>query len=134
VSDHSSQETDVHNHLKSPGISRGEQSVGQYHDEQHILHRQDVDENSSGVLSRREKRTITDGNPAPRQLFNSQEWDNRKPQGAKWNGKHTHPLYSPDLACSSCFLFPLVKKRVDQFECDYPGDLPETITEILGSR
>jgi hypothetical protein len=29
-----------------------------------------------------------------------------------------HLSYSPDLAPSDLFLFPLVKKRLDQFECD----------------
>jgi hypothetical protein len=45
----------------------------------------------------------------------------------------TVPPYSPDLAPSNFFLFPLVKKRLDQFECDDPNDLLEAITEILGS-
>jgi transposase len=44
-----------------------------------------------------------------------------------------HPPYSPDLAPSNFFLFPLVKKRLDQFECDNRDDLLEAITEILGS-
>jgi transposase len=43
------------------------------------------------------------------------------------------PPYSPHLAPSDFFLFPLVKKRLDQFECDNRDDLLEAITEILGS-
>jgi hypothetical protein len=44
-----------------------------------------------------------------------------------------HPPYSPDLAPSDFFLFPLVKKRLDQFECEDPDDFLGAITEILGS-
>jgi hypothetical protein len=44
------------------------------------------------------------------------------------------PPYSPDLAPSDFFLFPLVTKRLDQFECDDPHDRLEAVTWILGSR
>jgi hypothetical protein len=43
-----------------------------------------------------------------------------------------HLPYSHDLVPCNFFLFPLVKKRLDQFECDDPDDLLEPITEILG--
>jgi histone-lysine N-methyltransferase SETMAR len=42
-----------------------------------------------------------------------------------------HPPYSPDLTPSDFFSFPLVKKRLDQFERDDPDDLLEAITEVL---
>jgi histone-lysine N-methyltransferase SETMAR len=42
-----------------------------------------------------------------------------------------HPPYSPDLAPSDVFLFPLIIKRLDQFECDDPAGLFETVSEIL---
>jgi histone-lysine N-methyltransferase SETMAR len=41
-----------------------------------------------------------------------------------------HPPYSPDLAPSDFFSFPLVKKRLGQFECDDRDDLLEAITEF----
>jgi histone-lysine N-methyltransferase SETMAR len=44
------------------------------------------------------------------------------------------PPYSPDLVPSDFFLFPLVKKRLDQSECDDPDDLLDAITKMLGSR
>ena len=44
-----------------------------------------------------------------------------------------HPPYSPDLAPSDFFLFPLIKNRLDQFECNDPDDLFEAISEILGT-
>jgi hypothetical protein len=46
----------------------------------------------------------------------------------------SHLPYSPDLVSSDFFLFRLVKKRLDQFECEDPNDLLEAITEILGTR
>jgi hypothetical protein len=45
-----------------------------------------------------------------------------------------HPSYSPNLVSSDFFLFPLVKKRLDRFECEYPDDLLEALIEILDSR
>jgi hypothetical protein len=44
-----------------------------------------------------------------------------------------HPQYSPDLAPSDFFLFPLIKNRLDQFECDDTDALFEAVSEILGT-
>jgi histone-lysine N-methyltransferase SETMAR len=44
-----------------------------------------------------------------------------------------HPPYSPDLAPSDFFLFPLIKNRLAEFECDDPDGLFEAISEILGT-
>jgi hypothetical protein len=54
----------------------------------------------------------------------------------KQNGMESmpHPPCSPDLAPSDFFLFPLVKKSLDQFECDNLDDFLKAITEILGSQ
>jgi hypothetical protein len=66
-------------------------------------------------------------------LFGSQQSDDKRLHGVKWNGKHAHPPCSPDLAPSDFFLFPLVKKRFDRFEFDDHDGLIEAITEILAT-
>jgi hypothetical protein len=44
-----------------------------------------------------------------------------------------HSPYSADMAPSDFFLFPLVKKRLDQFEYDDLDDLLQAITEIVST-
>jgi histone-lysine N-methyltransferase SETMAR len=44
-----------------------------------------------------------------------------------------HRPYSPELGPSDFFLFPLIKNRLDQFECDDPDGLFEAVSEILGT-
>jgi hypothetical protein len=87
ASDHSSQERHVHNHLEPQGF-RAVESLPDGNTMSRTYFTDNILTKTAGVLSRREKRTITDSDPALRQLFNSQVSGGRKLHGAKWNGKH----------------------------------------------